>query len=122
MSFHDLELKRAIVVVQALWDKQGSAPLSVEIAAGSSAVLWAWEQEAARWLQWIGLSNRYQRKLNLHEFLRGQPVPTWWSDLAGEHPGEDDPILSKEFRYKKVFYQNGPVKSEEKVSRGPVLS
>lgn len=122
MSLFDKQVLQATVVVKTIWARAERLPLQVELASGTSAEAWAWEQEAKRWLHWIGLCNRYQRRVNFTEFLKGQPVPDFWHDLAGEHPGEDDPILSKEFKCADVYYLSGPVRKTEKVVKAPVTN
>ena len=116
-------LAQSIVVVKAFWRAVGREPLGIELIAGNPALEnEAWEREAHRWLRYMGLCQRYGRVFNKDDFIREHPLPDWWAELAGDFPGMDDPILSKEIKWAQKFYQNGPVRQTEIPLNKPSLT
>jgi hypothetical protein len=123
MSYRDLEIARAVVVVQAFWRAAGREPLGVEIAGDSiEGERDAWKREGERWLNWIGACRRKGKGFDKHEFIREQPMPAWWDELAGDIPGIDDPILSKEIKWGQKHYMSGAVRQVEVPLTKPVLT
>lgn len=123
MSERDRHVLQAIVAVKAFWAAVGQLPLGVELCAGApEAEADAWRREAERFLQHVGACNRFGRAFNKHDFVKGHPLPDWWQDLAGEIPGIDDPILSKEIKWGQKHYMSGPVRQTEIALSKPVLS
>ena len=116
-------LEQALVVVKWVWGQFGGGePLLVQLAVSSGDRQWAWEKEALRWLDYVGMCNQRQRRADFCRFVRGQERPGFWDEhIVGEHPGTDDPILRKEFRYRKVYYQSGPVREGVQVARAPQI-
>jgi len=114
MSYDLLERKRAVVVVKAFWGSAGRDPLGVELAAGTEpATTEAWEREADRWLRWIKICKQNSRKFDKNEFVREHPLPDWWCEMAGDIPGLHDPILGKEVRWGRKFYQSGDIRTQD---------
>lgn len=120
--FSPANLQVALVVVKKMWDQVGNVPLSVQLAEGTTAEQWAWEQEARRLLVWNLECGQQQRQLPLDAFFRGAPRPPVWDEvLVGEVPGMDDPILRREMKERKVFYGSGEQNVTVKFKR-PVTS
>ena len=118
-----MEIARAVVVVKAFWKSAGREPLGVELCGGNAeAADDAWRREAERWLKHIGLSNRHGRTFSKEDFIREHPLPEWWQELAGDIPGIDDPILSKEIKWGQKHYMSGSVRQTDIPLTRPVLS
>lgn len=116
-------LAQAVVVVKAFWQAAGREPLAIELVKGNRALeAEAWEREAHRWLRFLGLCQRHGRIFRKEDFIKEHPLPDWWAELAGDFPGADDPILSKEIKWGQKFYQNGPIRQTEIALNKPSLT
>lgn len=113
------KVKQAVVVVKTIWRMYGSEPLTVQMAATPETRQWAWEREAQRFIDMIGMCTQQQIPFTKARFFKEQVRPGEWDEMVGEIPGIDDPILSKEIKWGTKFYQNGPVRTVEVALKKP---
>lgn len=120
--FDAVEVRRAIVVVKAMWRMHGDEPLTVMMAQTPETTEWAWRREAQRFMQLMQECTQQQTPFTSDLFFDNQPQSEEWDNMVGEVPGIDDPILSKEIKWGRKFYQTGEVKVTDVVLKKPVLS
>jgi hypothetical protein len=100
---------RATVVVLKLKCKLSDGePLPVTLALSQNAKEEQWERLAHSYLLESARRKHYGLKpLAIRDIYRLTAAPAEWDELAGECPGEDDPILGKETQKPLTFFMKG---------------
>jgi hypothetical protein len=97
----------AKVVVKAMYRALGYEPIGVQLALTPADVEYVWEREAKKYLlEQFRRRHHGQPPLSPREAVKLQDVPVVWDEMAGERPGDADPILARERKHQQKFFMS----------------
>jgi hypothetical protein len=97
----------AKVVVKAMYRALGYEPVGVQLALTPADAEYVWDREARKYLlEQFRRRHHGQAPLTPREVVRLQDVPVEWDEMAGDRPGDADPILARERKYQQKFFMS----------------